>query len=160
MRGCDLVVARADGWKAAYDATRWPIRRAPLRPRPDGPLLFRSYSLSGPLSGEHYRVSVKVEPNGAAGSYLNSSVRTGDVLDVSEPRGGFTLQPGDGPVVLLSAGIGATPVLAMLHALAENASPREVWWLHSARNGKSHSFAMEVRQVLGFLACGRSHIWY
>jgi ferredoxin-NADP reductase/MOSC domain-containing protein YiiM len=131
-----------------------------LRPMPDGPLLFRSYSLSGPLSDEDYRVSVKVEPNGAAGSYLNSSVRTGDVLDVSEPRGGFTLRPGDRPVVLLSAGIGATPVLAMLHALAENASPREVWWLHSARNGKSHSFATEVRQVLGLLARGRSHIWY
>ena len=131
-----------------------------LRPRPDGPLLFRSYSLSGPLSDEHYRVSVKVEPNGAAGSYLNSSVRAGDVLDVSEPRGSFTLQPGDGPVVLLSAGIGATPVLAMLHALAASASPREVWWLHGARNGKSHSFATEVRQLLGMLARGRSHIWY
>ena len=67
-----------------------------LRPRPDGPLLFRSYSLSGPLSDERYRVSVKVEPHGAAGSYLNGSVRTGDVLDVSEPRGSFTLQPGTG----------------------------------------------------------------
>lgn len=131
-----------------------------LRPRPDGPLLFRSYSLSGPPSDEHYRVSVKVEPNGAAGRYLNSSVRTGDVLDVSEPRGGFTLQPGDRPVVLLSAGIGATPVLAMLHALAASASPREVWWLHGARSGKSHSFAAEVRQLLGMLARGRSHIWY
>ena len=93
-----------------------------LRPTADGPLLFRSYSLSGPLSDEHYRVSVKVEPHGAAGRYLQSSVRAGDVLDVSEPRGSFTLQSRDGPVVLLSAGIGATPVLAMLHALAASAS--------------------------------------
>ncbi len=131
-----------------------------LRPRPDGPLLFRSYSLSGPLSDERYRVSIKVEPNGAAGSYLNSRVRTGDVLDVSEPRGGFTLQQGNGPVVLLSAGIGATPVLAMLHALAATASPRQVWWLHGARNGKSHCFAVEVRQLLGELAQGRRLIWY
>ena len=131
-----------------------------LRPRPDGPLLFRSYSLSGPLSDEQYRVSVKVEPNGTAGSYLNSNVRTGDVLDVSEPRGSFTLQPGDGPVVLLSAGIGATPVLAMLHALAASATPRAVWWLHGARDGKSHSFAAEARQLLGTLARGRSQIWY
>ncbi|WP_258186964.1 MOSC and FAD-binding oxidoreductase domain-containing protein [Variovorax sp. WS11] len=131
-----------------------------LRPRPDGPLLFRSYSLSGPLSDKQYRVSVKVEPNGAAGSYLNSSARTGDVLEVSEPRGGFTLQPGDRAVVLLSAGIGATPVLAMLHGLAENGSLREVWWLHSARNGNSHSFATEVQQLLGMLTRGRSHIWY
>jgi MOSC domain-containing protein YiiM/ferredoxin-NADP reductase len=131
-----------------------------LRPRPDGPALFRSYSLSGPVSDEQYRVSVKVEPNGAAGSYLNSNVRTGDVLDVSEPRGSFTLQPGDGPVMLLSAGIGATPVLAMLHALAARATPRTVWWLHGARDSKSHSFAKEVRQLLGMLAHVRSQIWY
>src|SRR5262245_48444835 len=131
-----------------------------LRPRADGPPLFRSYSLSGALSDEQYRVSVKVEPNGAAGRYLNSNVRTGDVLDVSEPRGSFTLQPGDGPVVLLSAGIGATPVLAMLHALAASATPREVWWLYGARDRKSHVFATEVRQLLGMLARGRSRICY
>jgi len=131
-----------------------------LRPKPDGPLLFRSYSLSGLPSDEHYRVSVKVEPNGAAGDYLNSNVRTGDVLDVSEPRGSFTLRPGDGPVVLLSAGIGATPVLAMLHALSASATLREVWWLYSARDGKSHSFGAEVRQLLTMLARGRSQIWY
>jgi MOSC domain-containing protein YiiM/ferredoxin-NADP reductase len=131
-----------------------------MRPRPDGPPLFRSYSLSGPLSDEQYRVSIKVEPNGAAGNYLNSEVRAGDVLDVSEPRGSFILQPGDAPVVLLSAGIGATPVLAMLYALAASATPRAVWWLHSARDGESHSFATEVRQLLGLLARGRSRIWY
>jgi MOSC domain-containing protein YiiM/ferredoxin-NADP reductase len=131
-----------------------------LRPKPDGPLLFRSYSLSGAPSDTQYRVSVKVEPNGAAGTYLNRNVRTGDVIDVSQPRGSFTLQPGDGPVVFLSAGIGATPVLAMLHALAASAAPRQVWWLHGARDGKSQSFATEVRQLLGMLARGRSRIWY
>lgn len=131
-----------------------------LRPKPDGPLLFRSYSLSGPLSDERYRVSVKIEPNGTAGTYLNDSVRPGDVLDVSEPRGTFTLRPGDGPVILLSAGIGATPMLAMLHALATSTSPREVWWLHGARNGESHSFAAEVRQLVGKLARGQCHVWY
>jgi ferredoxin-NADP reductase len=101
-----------------------------------------------------------VEPDGAAGSYLDRNVRVGDVLDVSEPRGTFTLRPGDAPVVLLSAGIGATPVLAMLHALAASATPREIWWLHGTRSGKSHSFAAEVRQLLGMLARGRSHVWY
>ncbi|HLQ31927.1 MAG TPA: 2Fe-2S iron-sulfur cluster-binding protein, partial [Chloroflexota bacterium] len=84
----------------------------------------------------------------------------GDVIDVSEPRGSFILQPGDGPVVLLSAGIGATPVLAMLHALSASATLREVWWLYSARDGKSHSFGAEVRQLLKMLARGRSQIWY
>jgi MOSC domain-containing protein YiiM/ferredoxin-NADP reductase len=131
-----------------------------LRPRPDGPLVFRSYSLSGPLSDASYRISVKIEPDGVAGPYLDRSIRSGDLLDVSEPRGAFTLLPGAGPVVLLSAGIGATPVLAMLHALAASASPREVWWLHGARNGKAHAFAGEARQLLGQLAHGRSHVWY
>jgi MOSC domain-containing protein YiiM/ferredoxin-NADP reductase len=131
-----------------------------LHPAPDGPPLFRSYSLSGPVSEEQYRVSVKLEPNGAAGAYLNEKVRAGGLLDVSEPRGSFVLQPGDGPVVLVSAGIGATPVLAMLHALAATASPREVWWLHCARNRKSHPFVAESRRLLATLAHGRSHIRY
>lgn len=131
-----------------------------LRTTPDGPAIFRSYSLSGPLSDEEYRVSVKLEPNGAAGSYLESKVQMNDVLDVSEPRGGFTLLPGDGPVALLSAGIGAAPVLAMLHALAASATPREVWWLHGARDGKYHSFSAEAKRLLGALARGRSRVWY
>src|SRR5262249_18232960 len=83
-----------------------------------GPPLFRSYSLSGPLSTERYRISVKIEPNGVAGTYLRDHVRVDNTLDVSSPRGSFILQSGERPVVLLSAGIGATPVLAMLHALA------------------------------------------
>ena len=131
-----------------------------LRPRPDRSPLFRCYSLSGPPSGVQYRVSVKVEPNGVAGNYLNTKVRTGDLLDASEPRGSFILQPGDGPVVLLSAGIGATPVLAMLHVLTASATPREVWWLYGARDRKSHLFAAEVRQLLGMLARGRSQVCY
>lgn len=131
-----------------------------LRPGADDALIFRSYSLSGPLSDERYRISVKIEPHGAAGNYLADSVRPGGILEVSEPRGAFILQPGDGPVVLLSAGIGATPVLPMLHALAASTSPRAVWWLHSARNGKSHPFAAEARRLLGLLANGQSHIWY
>ena len=67
------------------------------------------------------------------------------MLDVSAPRGSFTLRPGDKPIVLLSAGIGATPVLAMLHALAAEASTRKVWWLHGARSGQEHPFAEEAR---------------
>ena len=60
------------------------------------PPLFRSYSLSGPPSSERYRISVKIEPNGAAGTYLSGRVRVGDVLDVSAPRGSFVLQPANG----------------------------------------------------------------
>jgi len=125
-----------------------------------GSPLFRSYSLSGPHSTERYRISVKVEPNGAAGTYLREHVRVGDVLYVSSPRGSFILQSGGRPVVLLSAGIGATPVLAMLYALAADRSTRQVFWLHTARDGQHHPFATEVRRLIPSLAHGRSYVCY
>jgi ferredoxin-NADP reductase/MOSC domain-containing protein YiiM len=131
-----------------------------LRPAPDMPALMRSYSLSGAPGDRCYRISVKREPHGVAGAYIDERVEIGDVLDVSAPRGNFTLQPGDGPVVLLSAGVGATPVIAMLHALAAQASPREVWWLHGARHGREHPFAEEAKTLLNALARGHRHIRY
>jgi ferredoxin-NADP reductase/MOSC domain-containing protein YiiM len=131
-----------------------------LHPTPGGPLLFRCYSLSGPPSTERYRISVKVEPNGAGGTYLRDHVRAGDALDVSSPRGSFILQSGDRPVVLLSAGIGATPVLAMLHVLAVARSTRQVLWLQAARDGQHHPFAAEVRGLMLTLPHGRSFVCY
>ena len=131
-----------------------------LRPAPDAPALMRSYSLSGEPNAERYRVSVKREAHGAAGTYIDEKLQVGDVLDVSAARGSFTLRPGDAPVVLLSAGVGATPVLAMLHALAAEASPREVWWLYGARDRREHPFAEETRTLLKALAHGHSHIRY
>ena len=125
-----------------------------------GPPLFRSYSLSGPLSTERYRISVKVEPNGAAGTYLRDHVRVGDTLDVSAPRGSFILQSGERPLVLLSAGIGATPVLAMLYALAAARSARQVLWLHGARDRLHHPFSAEVRRLMLALQHGRSYVCY
>jgi ferredoxin-NADP reductase/MOSC domain-containing protein YiiM/ferredoxin len=122
--------------------------------------LFRSYSLSGPLSTQRYRISVKVEPNGAAGTYLREHVRVGDALDVSAPRGSFVLESGERPVVMLSAGIGATPVLAMLYALAAARSTRPVLWLYGARDRQHHPFAVEVRRLLRALAHGRSYVCY
>src|SRR5271166_1894967 len=112
-----------------------------LRPASDAPALMRSYSLSGEPSAERYRVSVKREAHGAAGIYIDDELQVGDVVDASAARGSFTLRPGDRPVVLLSAGIGVTPVLAMLHALAAEASTREIWWLYGARSGHEHPFA-------------------
>jgi ferredoxin-NADP reductase/ferredoxin len=131
-----------------------------LKPMAGGPALFRSYSLSGPPSTERYRISVKIEPNGAAGHYLQERVRAGDRLDVSAPRGNFVLQAAERPVVLLSAGIGVTPVLAMLHALAAARSTRQVIWLHSARDGQHHPFAGEVRSLMHTLTNGRSYVCY
>jgi MOSC domain-containing protein YiiM/ferredoxin-NADP reductase len=125
-----------------------------------GSPLFRSYSLSGSASTGQYRISVKIEPNGVAGNYLRDHVHVGDILDVSSPRGSFILQSGDRPVVLLSAGIGATPVLAMLHALAADGSTRQILWLHAAHDRQHHPFAAEARRLIGALTRGRSYICY
>jgi ferredoxin-NADP reductase len=103
---------------------------------------------------------VKIEPNGAAGEYLREHIRVGDHLDVSSPRGSFVLQPGERPIILLSAGIGATPVLAMLQALAAAHSALQVIWLHSARDGQHHPFASEVRVLMRALTNSRSYICY
>jgi len=131
-----------------------------VRETAGAPLLFRSYSLSGPASTKRYRISVKIEPNGAAGAYVREHIRVQDVLDVSSPRGTFILQSGERPVVLVSAGIGVTPVLAMLHALAAARSTRQVLWLHGARDRLHHPFAAEVRQLMLALTNGRSHVCY
>jgi ferredoxin-NADP reductase/MOSC domain-containing protein YiiM/ferredoxin len=131
-----------------------------LQPGTGRQSLFRSYSLSGPVSTERYRISVKVEPNGAAGTYLQKHVRVGDALDVSSPRGSFILQSGERPLVLLSAGIGSTPVLAMLHALVDAGSTAQVLWLHAARDGQHHPFSAEVRGLILALKNGRSYVCY
>jgi ferredoxin-NADP reductase/MOSC domain-containing protein YiiM len=131
-----------------------------LQPTASGPPLFRCYSLSNAPSAEHYRISVKIEPNGSAGTYLRDHIRVGDTLNVSSPRGSFILQSEPSPVVLLSAGIGATPVLAMLYALAASRSTRQVFWLHAARDGQHHPFAAEVRRLMLALQRSRSYVCY
>jgi ferredoxin-NADP reductase/MOSC domain-containing protein YiiM len=131
-----------------------------LRPAPDKPPLLRSYSLSGEPSEARYRISIKRNAGGVAGAYIADGVEPGDIIEMTAPRGAFTLQPGDGTVVLLSAGIGATPVLAMLHALAAAKSPRQVWWLHGAHDRGEHPFAEEVRAALKALPRAQSHIRY
>ncbi|MGZ6094612.1 MAG: MOSC domain-containing protein, partial [Polyangiales bacterium] len=131
-----------------------------LKPNSGGPPIFRSYSLSGRPSSDQWRVSVKVEPHGVGGHYIHQHVRVGDVVDVSSPRGAFVLGEGLDPVVMMSAGIGATPVLAMLHALAAAASKRDVWWLYGARNRDGHPFGTEAHNLVSALARGRSHVVY
>jgi ferredoxin-NADP reductase/MOSC domain-containing protein YiiM/ferredoxin len=122
-----------------------------VRVRPDAgaPQLTRSYSLSDIADERGYRISVKRE--GVTSRYLHDRIGVGDVLDVAAPRGNFVLREGTRPVVLISGGVGATPVLAMLHALASERNPRPVWWLHGARNHDEHAFAPEVDELLAAL---------
>jgi ferredoxin-NADP reductase/MOSC domain-containing protein YiiM len=120
-----------------------------LRPDPDGPALIRSYSLSDLPDERGYRISVKRE--GAGSRYMHDHVKVGDVLDVAAPRGSFVLREGSRPVVLVSAGVGATPVLAMLHALVREHSARPVWWVHGARDHDEHAFGAEADALLAAL---------
>jgi ferredoxin-NADP reductase len=131
-----------------------------LRVDPDKPPVLRSYSLSDMPGADHFRISVKHESGGIGSSFLCTRVREGDVIDVSAPRGSFTLQPGENPVVLLSAGVGATPVMSMLHALAAARSERQVWWIYGARDRANHPFAQESRSLVKQLPHGRSYIVY
>jgi ferredoxin-NADP reductase/MOSC domain-containing protein YiiM/ferredoxin len=120
-----------------------------VRPEADAPQLIRSYSLSAVPDARGYRISVKRE--GATSRYLHDHVKVGDLLDVAAPRGSFVLRDGTRPVVLISGGVGATPVLAMLHALADEQGTRPVWWLHGARNHGEHAFGTEVNELLAAL---------
>ena len=107
-----------------------------LRIAPDARPILRNYSMSGAPGANAYRVSVKHEVNGVGSSFLHNQVHAGDVLEVSAPRGAFTLRSSDAPVVLMSAGIGATPVLAMLHSLVlDGVISRSLVALRSAEPG-------------------------
>jgi ferredoxin-NADP reductase/MOSC domain-containing protein YiiM len=122
--------------------------------------LIRSYSLSG-RPGEHdYRISVKREPHGAASSYVHGQLDVGDTVDVAAPRGVFTLRSNDNPVLLISAGIGVTPVLAMLYSLAASHDGRQIWWLHGARSGAEDALASDARALMSVLPHGHSHIFF
>jgi ferredoxin-NADP reductase/MOSC domain-containing protein YiiM/ferredoxin len=122
--------------------------------------LLRNYSLSGPPDGGFYRITVKREHDGAASGYLHTRLAVGDRLDVAAPRGTFILDRTPAPLLLISAGIGATPVLAMLQALAQERSDREIWWLQGARSGHDHPFAGEARALLAGLPHGAAHVYY
>ncbi|MBV8988133.1 MAG: MOSC domain-containing protein, partial [Solirubrobacterales bacterium] len=131
-----------------------------LQPDKQQRSVLRNYSLSGLPDVGYYRITVKREYDGAASGYLHTRVAVGDRLDIAAPRGTFILDQTHAPVLLISAGIGATPVLAMLQALAEEHSDREIWWLHGARNRREHSFAAETHRLLASLPNVNVHVYY
>ncbi|QNE16827.1 MOSC domain-containing protein [Kribbella qitaiheensis] len=127
---------------------------------PDIRVPVRSYSLSSAPGSDGYRISVKHEPYGVVSGYLTTKLRPGTVVEAAAPRGDFVLGTATGPALLISAGIGLTPVLAMLHQLASVRSTREVWWIHSARGPQEHALAAEARELLALLPNAREHIYY
>ena len=149
----------------APDGTRLPTARAgqylTLRiPGAARPAPVRSYSLSSVPDANGYRISVKHEPHGAASTFLTTGLRPGTVLAVAAPRGDFVLTGGTGPLLLISAGIGLTPVLSMLHELASRHSDREVWWVHGARGPQEHPLAAEAHALLASLPHTREQVFY
>ena len=153
-----LVLEPTDGGPVA---AALPGQFVALRLGPaSAPALIRSYSLSGAPGAASYRVSIKREPHGAASAYVADRLGVDDIVQASAARGSFILQQGERPVVLVSAGIGVTPVLAMLHALAAEASTRDIWWLHGSRNGRDHAFAAEARALLQSLPRHHRYICY
>jgi ferredoxin-NADP reductase len=103
---------------------------------------------------------VKREAHGAASTYLNANLRPGMTLEAAAPRGTFVLGGGDGPVLLLSAGIGVTPVLSMLHELADRGGERRIWWIHAARSAREQALASEARTLLAGLPNAQEHVFY
>jgi len=159
--GSATSIRLEDATGASLPAAR-PGQYLTVRIQPDTrqPAVLRNYSLSGPPAADYYRVTVKREPRGAASGYLCSRLAVGDQLDIAAPRGTFILDETDAPVLLISAGIGATPVLAMLQALAHEGSDREIWWLYGAHDGREHPFAAESRALLNSLPNAQAHVYY
>ncbi len=111
---------------------------------------IRQYSLSDAPGKDYYRISVKKEagietPDGKVSNYLHNSVEEGEVLQISAPAGDFFLDTErDTPVVLLSGGVGLTPMVSMLNTVAELNPEKEVTFIHAALNGKVHALKEEV----------------
>jgi ferredoxin-NADP reductase/MOSC domain-containing protein YiiM len=120
----------------------------------------RRYSLSSSSDSGVYRISVKREPHGLVSTLMHANVGAGTALDVTAPRGTFVVDNGTNPVLLVSAGVGVTPLLAMLHRLSSQSSPREVWWIHTARSREEHAFATESHQLVQSMPNACEHLFY
>jgi ferredoxin-NADP reductase/MOSC domain-containing protein YiiM len=136
-------------------------------PGSDEPVL-RTYSLSDSPHCPYYRVSIKREssppdvpdaPPGLSSNYFHDRVKEGSILDVGAPRGSFVIDDDtDRTLVLLSAGVGITPLLSMLNTVAK--SGRKVWFIHGARNGREHAFGEHVRRLASEHDNVRVHVAY
>ncbi|MEW1698279.1 globin domain-containing protein [Streptomyces sp. NPDC091278] len=130
---------------------------------PDGARQIRQYSLSAAPGHPRWRITVKRvdgDPAGEVSSWLHAHARTGDLVDVSAPFGDLVLPEGDTPLLLASAGIGSTPMLAMLDHLAAGGSTRPVVVVHADRSPESHAHAVELRRLVDALPQGTLHLWY
>lgn len=138
-------------------------------PTPEGCSTMRNYSLSTGPGKDYFRISVKREvshdsyPSGQVSNWLHDTVQVGDTLEVGPPCGEFVLDltnPRETPLVLVSGGVGITPLLSMLDAVVENQVNREVYFIHAARNGRVHAFSKEVLRLANRHPRIQTHICY
>ncbi|MGQ5701210.1 NO-inducible flavohemoprotein [Sandaracinobacteroides sp. A072] len=108
----------------------------------------RNYSISGAADGKGYRISVKREPQGLASGWLHDSAQPGTILKVAAPAGEFFLpQHPENPVVLLSGGVGLTPMVAMLEDMAARGLDVPVHYIHGTHNRDTHAMRDHVRGI-------------
>ncbi|TCL71146.1 NO-inducible flavohemoprotein [Rhizobium sp. BK251] len=108
----------------------------------------RNYSISSAPNGETYRISVKREPHGLISNTLHDEIPEGAILEVAPPTGDFFLaEESDRPIVLLSGGVGLTPMVSMLEAIAETDREVPVHYVHGALDGRTHAMGHHVRSL-------------
>lgn len=137
--------------------------------------VLRTYTISDSLGdGTHYRLSIKCEPSppdkpdappGVSSNYFHDHVEAGGELQVRAPSGDFFLHEDgaggeSGPVVLLSGGVGLTPMVSMLNHIVANGAKRPVWFIHGVRNGDEHAFGAHVRGLAETHANVHAYIAY
>lgn len=114
---------------------------------PDAGEHRRNYSISSASNGRHYRISVKREPSGLISNYLHDNVSEGDILDVAPPTGDFFLKEDtQRPVILLSGGVGLTPMISMLETIAGRTNAGTVHYIHGTQDGKVHAMSEHGRK--------------
>lgn len=146
----------------------------PIEIKPPGSdeQIRRTYTISNAPNGSYYRLSIKREPSarpnlppGVSSNYFHDDVKKGTTIRAMSPRGKFTLdESGNRPVVLLSGGVGITPLLSMMEQLFKDSEgcgcKRNVWFIHAARERKLQAFADHVRQLEREWPCLNVHIRY
>jgi ferredoxin-NADP reductase len=161
----DLEPVEPEGWRA-FQPGQFLVFRVPAAGGND--TVLRNYSVScSPAREGSYRITVKREaaprpdvPNGLSSCYLHDTIEVGDVLVAEGPRGEFVLdRTSTRPVVLLSGGVGLTPMVSMLHALATE-SDRPTYFIHACENGDVHALRAEVETLAAFRPGISAHFCY
>ncbi len=138
---------------------------------PDGARQIRQYSLTHAHGASEWGISVKAVPEshaddgttapaGEVSNFLHHNLFEGDQIRVSAPFGELVIQDSEAPLVLISAGIGITPIIGILHYLSGTGSQREVLVLHADRSPARHAHRQELKELVEALPAGRLHRWY